>query len=239
MERFLGIPYQHLDYTANLRRLGEGVRNIRPENPNYMRTHAHTMKKKDLEIALQSVDNFPDPDPSLEQYMTPATMASDILFDAYRAGDVEGMKVIDLGCGTGMFSIGAWLMGAGMVRGFDISLPALETARRNAERLGADVDFVNLPVKDVDEGADTVFMNPPFGCQNKNADRPFLDKALETAECVYSIHMANTVYFVGEYCERKGRSLVSYKIYKYEIPHTFSFHTRMKKTVDVAAVVIR
>ena len=197
------------------------------------------MKRKDLEIALQSVTNFVDPDPTLEQYMTPATMAADILFEAYRAGDVEGMKVIDLGCGTGMFSIGACLLGAGMVRGFDVSPAALEVARSNAEALGADVDFVECDVRMVDEGADTVFMNPPFGCQNRNADRPFLDKALETAECVYSIHMANSVEFVQGYCEQKGRRVVSYKIYKYEIPHTFAFHTRMKKTVDVAAVVIR
>ena len=40
------------------------------------------MRKKDLEIRLQSVRNFEDPDPALEQYMTPATMAADILFEA-------------------------------------------------------------------------------------------------------------------------------------------------------------
>ena len=197
------------------------------------------MKKKDLEIALQSVENFDEPDASLEQYMTPAVMAADILFDAYRAGDIEGMKVIDLGCGTGMFSIGASLLGAGMVRGFDVSPSALAVARRNAESLGAIVDFTECDVREVDEGADTVFMNPPFGCQNRNADRPFLDKAMEISECVYSIHMANTVEFVREYCRSKGRDVVSYKIYQYEIPHTFSFHTRIKKAVDVAAVVIR
>ena len=63
------------------------------------------MRKRDLEIRLQSVRNFADPDPALEQYMTPATMAADILFTAYSNGDVEGMKVLDLGCGTGMFSV--------------------------------------------------------------------------------------------------------------------------------------
>ncbi len=46
------------------------------------------MRKKDLEIALQKVRGFESPDPSLEQYMTPAAMAADIVFDAYRAGDV-------------------------------------------------------------------------------------------------------------------------------------------------------
>ncbi|MGN0098199.1 MAG: METTL5 family protein [Candidatus Methanomethylophilaceae archaeon] len=197
------------------------------------------MRKKDLEIRLQSVRNFEDPDPALEQYMTPATMAADILFEAYRAGDVEGMKVLDLGCGTGMFSIGAWMLGAGMVRGYDISDSALSVARRNASDMDADVEFLKSRIEDVDEGADTVFMNPPFGCQNRNADRPFLRKAMEISECVYSIHMADTVDFVKEFCEAEGRSVVSSKIYKYEIPHTFSFHTKTKKTVDVAVVNIR
>lgn len=197
------------------------------------------MRKKDLEIRLQSVRNFEDPDPALEQYMTPATMAADILFEAYRSGDVEGMKVLDLGCGTGMFSIGAWMLGAGMVRGYDISDSALSVAKRNASDMGADVEFLKSRIEDVDEGADTVFMNPPFGCQNRNADRPFLKKAMEISECVYSIHMADTVDFVREFCEAEGRSVVSSKIYKYEIPHTFSFHTKTKKTVDVAVVNIR
>lgn len=197
------------------------------------------MKKRDLEIALQSVSDFDDPDPALEQYMTPAFMAADILFDAYSKGDVAGMKVIDLGCGTGMFSIGASLLGAGQVKGFDISESALSIARANAKSANADVEFVLCPVKDVSEGADTVFMNPPFGCQNRNADRAFLDKAMECSECVYSIHMAETLPFIRDYCARNGRSVVSYKTYKYEIPHTFSFHTKVKKTVDVAVVNIR
>ena len=197
------------------------------------------MRKKDLEIRLQSVRNFEDPDPALEQYMTPATMAADILFEAYRSGDVEGMKVLDLGCGTGMFSIGAWMLGAGLVRGYDLSDSALSVAKRNASDMGADVEFLKSRIEDVDEGADTVFMNPPFGCQNRNADRPFLKKAMEISECVYSIHMADTVDFVREFCEAEGRSVVSSKIYKYEIPHTFSFHTKTKKTVDVAVVNIR
>ncbi|MBR4226782.1 MAG: methyltransferase domain-containing protein [Candidatus Methanomethylophilaceae archaeon] len=201
--------------------------------------HPPPMRRKDLEMALQRIRGFEDPDPSLEQYMTPATMASEILFDAYRAGDVEGMKVVDLGCGTGMFSIGAALLDAGMTIGFDVSEKALETARLNAEMLGADVSFVRSDILDVEEGADTIFMNPPFGCQSRNADRPFLDRAMALSECVYSIHMAETLDFVKGYCERKGRRMASYKIYKYEIPHVFAFHTKTKKTIDVAVVNIR
>ncbi len=197
------------------------------------------MNKKDLEIALEKVRPFTDPDPGLEQYPTPATIAADIVFSAYAAGDIEGMKVLDLGCGTGMFSIAAALMGAGMVVGYDISESALAVARSNAEQFGLDIDFRQSDIASVSEGADTVLMNPPFGSQRKNADRPFLAKAMESADRIYSIHMANTLDFIGKYAEKNGRSLVSYKIYKYVIPHTFSFHTKTKQTVEIAAVLIQ
>ena len=196
------------------------------------------MRRKDLEIALEKVPRFEDPDPSLEQYPTPAAIAAEIVFDAYRRGDIAGMKVMDLGCGTGMFSMAAWLMGAGMVVGYDISEKALASARMCAECFGADIDFKLSDVKDVCEGADTVLMIPPFGSQRRNADRPFLDKAMESAERVYSIHMANTLDFLMGYTEEKGRRISSYKIYKYDIPHTFSFHTKTKQTVEIAAVLI-
>ncbi|MBO6084248.1 MAG: methyltransferase [Candidatus Methanomethylophilaceae archaeon] len=197
------------------------------------------MKKKDLEMGLQKVRNFEDPDPFLEQYMTPATIAADILFDAYSKGDIENLKVVDLGCGTGMFSIGAWMLGAAQVDGFDISESALRIAEKNKKELGAEVSFHNIDIINVKEGADTIFMNPPFGCQNRNADRPFLDRAMELSECVYSIHMANTLDFITEYVEKRGRRVEFSKIYKYDIHNTFSFHTKTKKTVDVAVVNIR
>ncbi len=197
------------------------------------------MRKRDLEIRLQAVGNFVDPDPLLEQYMTPATIAADILFTAYSNGDIEGLKIMDLGCGTGMFSIGSWLLGAGMVVGYDVSESALNVARANAEAFGADVDFRLSDIRDVTEEADTVFMNPPFGCQNRNADRAFLEKAMSSSECVYSIHMAETLDFVEGFCRERGRAVTWHKIYKYEIPHTFSFHKKAKKSVDIAVINIR
>ncbi len=197
------------------------------------------MRKRDLEMRLQSVRGFEDPDPALEQYMTPAVIASDILFTAYSNGDIAGMKILDLGCGTGMFSIGAWMLGAGMIVGYDVSESALKVAGENAEAFGAEVTFRRSDIRDVDEGADTVFMNPPFGCQNRNADRAFLEKAMALSECVYSIHMAETLDFVEGFCNDRGRSVTWRKIYKYEIPHTFSFHKKEKVSVDVAVVNIR
>ncbi len=195
------------------------------------------MRQKELELALSKVPPFPNPDPSLEQYPTPANIAAEIIHSAYMAGDIEGRIVADLGCGTGVFSVGAALMGA-RVTGFDVSAGALEEARRFAGSLGLDIDFVETDISAVDFRADTVLMNPPFGSQRKHADRPFLEKALDIADAVYSIHMANSVEFVQKLAEAKGRQVRSCKIYKYTIPHTFSFHKKEKQAVEIAAVMI-
>ena len=198
------------------------------------------MKRKDLEIRLQSLKPFSDPDPGLEQYPTHAAIASDILFSAYAEGDIFGRSVADLGCGTGIFAIGASLLGASEVHAFDVSESALRTAEENAGSLGCgDIEFVQCDVRDVHGSYDTVLMNPPFGSQRKHADRPFLEKAMDIAGSVYSMHMECTLPFLSDFASEKGRRLASYKTYKYDIPHTFSFHSKMRKSVDIVAVNIR
>ena len=197
------------------------------------------MKKKDLEIRLERVLPFEEPSAALEQYPTPATIASDVLFTAYANSDVADMTVTDLGCGTGVFAIGAKLLGADTVRGFDVSPSALRVARSNAEKLGVEIEFTECDISEVDSKADTTFMNPPFGCQNEHADRPFLEKAMTLSDSVYSIHMANTMGFLEDFVSSFGKEIVARATYKYNIPHTFTFHSKTKQTVDIVVVNIR
>jgi len=197
------------------------------------------MKKKDLEIELEKVPRFEGPDPSLEQYLTPASIASDVLFSAYANGDIKDLKVMDLGCGTGMLSFGSWLLGAGSVVGYDVSQNALDLAISHAASIGAGISFGLSDVNDIQEGADTVVMNPPFGCQTRRADRDFLKKAMDSAECVYSFHMLETLDFVKDYVKKNKREIVDNKVYKYDIPHTFPFHSKERHSVDIVVVNIR
>lgn len=197
------------------------------------------MKKKDLEIKLERVAPFKEPSAALEQYPTPATIASDILFTAYANGDVADMTVNDLGCGTGIFAIGAKLLDANIVRGYDVSSSALETAKENAKDLGTEIEFIETDISGVNDRADTTFMNPPFGCQNEHADRPFLKKAMELSDSVYSIHMTNTIGFLEDFVASSGREIVARATYNYNIPHTFSFHSKTKQKVDIVVVNIR
>ena len=197
------------------------------------------MKKKDLEIRLERVMPFKEPSAALEQYPTPATIASDILFSAYENGDVADKTVNDLGCGTGIFAIGAKLLDAERVRGYDVSSSALFIAKKNAETLGAEIEFIETDISGVNDRADTTFMNPPFGCQNEHADRPFLEKAMGLSDSVYSIHMANTIGFLEDFVSSCGKEIVARATYNYNIPHTFSFHSKTKQKVDIVVVNIR
>ncbi|KAH8848662.1 APOBEC1 complementation factor [Schistosoma japonicum] len=60
----------------------------------------------------ENVKTFRNPKLEFEQYCTLVQVAADILFNVQMMDNsLEGMSVADLGCGTGMLSIGAKLLG--------------------------------------------------------------------------------------------------------------------------------
>jgi putative methylase len=195
------------------------------------------MKLKQLEMALQRLAGFSRPRPSLEQYQTPAPLAARLLYHALMKGDIEGKRVCDLGCGTGILAIGASLLGAASVTGIEIDEHALETARANAELFDADVTFICSDVKDATlpetvGACDTVVTNPPFGAQKAHADRPFIDLALELAPVVYGIFNAGSTPFVKAYTE--GRGEIAERVGgSFPIKRTFSFHTKDVQEIEV------
>lgn len=191
------------------------------------------MKKRALEMVLQQIPPHPSPKPHLEQYNTPANIAANVLFLAHSLGDIEGKKVVDLGCGTGIFALGAKLLGAKEVIGIDIDEKAVEIAKENAKKLDVGVDFRICEIKDFNEECDTVLQNPPFGAQQKHADRPFLRTALALSKVVYSLHLTKTQKFIEKEAEKFGAKVTNRKRFEFEIRYTFGFHSKEKKCFDV------
>ncbi len=196
------------------------------------------MKKKELELLLQRIPAPAQPKASLEQYQTPAAIAADMLYHA--AGDIQGHDVVDLGCGTGIFAVGAALLGASRVMGVDVDGAVVATARSQADRFNVDVQFAVADVASLELQVDTVVMNPPFGAQhgNRRADRLFLRKALEVAPVVYSLHLAKTAGFIRRLAISLGGVVTATTSYRFSIKPQFSFHTRRRADFDVAAVRI-
>lgn len=71
------------------------------------------MKLKHFQSLLQDIETFDAPKISLEQYPTSAHIASRILHTAHSSyDDIEDKLVLDLGCGTAIFAVGAAILGS-------------------------------------------------------------------------------------------------------------------------------
>ncbi len=186
------------------------------------------MRRKHLAILLSQLDGFSEPKPWLEQYRTPGDVASELLWLAAQCGDIEGKVIADFGTGTGVLAIGAKLLGAERVYALEIDEAALEIARRNAKKVGVDIEFLNMDVSEFNERVDTVIMNPPFGSQRKHADRPFLLKAFEVSEVVYTIHLAKPEVrkFIESFSKDHGFVPRLLRTIHFEIPAQFFFHEK-------------
>jgi putative methylase len=197
------------------------------------------MKQRHLEILLQKVPKPIKPIPHLEQYITPASIAADIIFTAFQWGDIENNTVVDLGCGTGIFSVGAAYMGAKKVLGFDIDKNLIATAEEYANNNGLPILYSVKDISKVDAPCDTILMNPPFGAQksNQNADRKFIEKAFELSQIIYSLHLKKTIFFL-EKMIRALKGEISYKKdYTFPITWTFEFH--QKKVIKYDVTLLR
>jgi putative methylase len=191
------------------------------------------ISKKQLEILLERCTEFAEPKAKLEQYVTPTPIAADLLNLAALKGDIAGRKVFDLGCGTGRLGIGAELLGAAEVIGFDVDCEVIDAARQNAEALGAVVTWKCLDVTVIDETCHTVIMNPPFGVKAKGADRPFIKAALKVGKVIYTMHKTTTRDFITEYIKRCGGAVTDLAQVKFNLPHSYSFHKKRIKRIEV------
>lgn len=195
------------------------------------------MRKKHLAMLLSRLEGFPQPKPELEQYRTPGDVAAELLWLAHSFGDMAGKTVADLGAGTGVLSIGAALLGAEKVYAVEADEKALEVAKRNARSLGIEekIEFINSDVSEFSSRVDTVVMNPPFGSQKKHADRPFLMKAFEVADVVYSIHLAKPEVrnFIEKFSADWGFRATRLKTVPFGIPAQFFFHRKRLERILV------
>ena len=96
-------------------------------------------------MILENVPQHPNPKVGLEQYSTPATIAADLVWNAYGLGDIRDMNVLDLGCGTGIFAIASSLMGARSSLGVDIDDESIALAKitQNSISKQDDIDINN------------------------------------------------------------------------------------------------
>ena len=198
------------------------------------------MKQKELEILLQKVPSYEEPIPNLEQYTTPANIAADILSVAYQFGDIENKTILDLGCGTGIFSVGASILGAKKVIGIDVDERSIKIAKNYAKENNLKITFLKKDISEIAVKCDTIIMNPPFGAQkrNKNADRKFIEKGFESSNVIYSLHLSKTIPFLEKMITSLLGEINYYKEYNFPIKNTYDFHEKKYINYDVTLLRI-
>jgi len=219
------------------------------------------IRKLDLELFLAQVAAQPSPQVQLEQYTTSPSIAATILYmAAYTNNDLTGKSVLDLGCGTGRFALGAAYLGAENIVGIDVDRLAIKTAVENSMNVGLSsaVQWVLGDINSVVGKFDTVLQNPPFGVQTREADRAFLVKGLEVGKMIYSLHnhpeadkrliqqlkSSNEFLrvlpspFLERFVAKHGGVVKAVYVMLMTIPKMFEFHTKARHDFVIDLYII-
>lgn len=195
--------------------------------------------KSKLAIVLSSLEGFSEPKVWYEQYVMDSEIGASVLWNAYLIGDIEGKVIADLGCGTGLLGIGAFLLGAKHVFFVDFDENVLKKAKNNISkvksegyRLGG--EFICRDIGKLEIKTDVVLQNPPFGTKNKHADIFFLEKALKTAPIVYSFHKSETKAFLQRFSAKNNAKITHIWNFKFPLKSTFEFHRRQIHRINVS-----
>jgi len=198
------------------------------------------VKRVQLIKALSQVQGFNTPRLELEQYDTPPDAAASFLLEAQRRGHIEGLRIADLGCGTGRLLVGAALLGAESVEGVEVDEIPLAQAHQAAIEAGVQerCRFTNSEVSHWQGQVDTVVMNPPFGSQRKRADRPFIERALNTAQHVHSLHLAVNSNYWESTLARRNLTVEKVQRFNIKLPYTYPHHTRSSNIIEMVHLYI-
>lgn len=198
------------------------------------------MRRAELVRALERIPPPASPRADLEQVVTPAERAADLLETTATEGGLVGRSVIDLGSGTGRLAIGAALLGAGPVLGIETDPECVRAALEAAEKLSVDVEFRCAEVQDFHGASDYVVMNPPFGAQRRGADRPFWDAAFATAEqAIFAFALSESRTFIARRAVARSAHVVATRPVPWELPRTFAHHSRRRVPLAVDLWTIR
>ncbi|XP_022663246.1 methyltransferase-like protein 5 isoform X1 [Varroa destructor] len=198
------------------------------------------MKLKQLKSMLDNVETFDKPNIHLEQYPTPPDIAAEMLYHIWSAGEIENRVVADLGCGGGILSVAAGLLGADYVVAVDIDESSLEICKNNIQEfeLTKSVALLQTDVSSLSQilrnPVDTVIMNPPFGTRNKGADLMFVDIASSLCHgSVYSLHKSSTRQHLVRKSEQRGLKCEIIAQLRYNIDRMYKFHRDDTRDVEV------
>ncbi len=190
---------------------------------------------------VNQIATFKVPNIRSEQYSLPSDLISFILILAKK--DLTNRNIVDLGCGTGRFTLPISKFFSKRVIGVDNDISVLDQLRTTMKKLNLHVDLLNTAIEFVEASNwkylfRTTIMNPPFGTQRRGIDQVFLRKSLSYSEVVLSLHktsISSRSLWKRIASSHKKTSTILATI-EFSLPRTFKFHNRDQHKVQVDLV---
>ena len=217
------------------------------------------LKKSEFINYIQSLKSFQDPKIDLEQYQTDAITTADLFYHiAFELNILSDNLIVDLGAGTGNYTIAAILLGCLKVISVDLDSNALNILKENAQDFNmldkihiiqADLrekdiadEIVEFKKENFNEKSKIVVVsNPPFGVHNKGADIVFLSQAFKFADIIYSIHNSDekTREYLAKKIAKFGGIITERATLYLMLKKTYKFHSKKVKRIktDVYRII--
>jgi len=197
------------------------------------------MRQRHLAMRLSSLVPHPCQSVELEQYPTEGNLAAAWLTKIDLGDGFEGKHVLDLGAGNGILGIGAAFLKARhvtMVECDPITVDALQSNIRDVDGtsmctiIEAMVDGTAL---NLEQPADMVIMNPPWGVQTQRADRVFFETifAMEIP-IVHFIHSIDAEHLLP-LAHSNGYELHSIYQDDFRLPAAYAHHSKNKASTRI------
>jgi putative methylase len=197
---------------------------------------------REIRSFVKILDDFSSPKIKLEQYTLPSDVIALILILADT--DLKEKNVVDLGCGTGRFTLPIQKFYSKRTLGVDIDLDAINILIQLRKLKKLAIDILLTPVEFFEpfqwnKKFQTTFMNPPFGTKRRGLDLLFLRQALIYSQTIISLHKSNVktrqlISNLGMQYEKKTEILATI-----DLPLAPSYRFHRKKQHLVCVDVIR
>jgi putative methylase len=208
--------------------------------------------KKQLAVFLSRLKKIENINRGLEQYQTESELAAEIIWDAFMQRDIENNLIYDLGCGNGIFGIGALLMGAKECTFIDSDKKAINILEENLSDNMLEAKIINKDIEQISldeynssnnelskDSLKIVLMNPPFGTKKEHADKAFLELAIKFADVIYSIHLRDSESFLRAFSESNNFEVIFIKEFEFGIKKSHPKHKKKKLNIPIICIKLK
>ena len=196
------------------------------------------LKLEQISSFISNIQEFQSPKVILEQYSLPSDLIAFIFIFLW--DDLQNKSIVDLGCGTGRFTLPLRKFLTKKVLGVDIDEFCIGTMLKVADKENLKVDSLVTSIEFLEaynwsKQFQTCIMNPPFGTKRRKIDFVFLQKAMTFANTIISIHKSNleTRKRIVQMGRNNNMDVIIMSTVEFSLPRSLKFHRKERHIVRI------